>query len=357
LTESGYEFTGPTLDQRGRVSATGGGGAGGGAGRDYQRSLSGVTPFGFFGRAPRAGVDIGIADRVVQEGQREAQRLAAAEEALADARLRANAALVTSLANVGRAYGGVTDQVLNLAAATMSIYQAGRLPNATRTDRAVGYGSAALAGIGFGQSTGNPLMGGIGGGLAGAAMVAGPYGAILGATAGFVSGLLSQAERAKAAQRAWEITFQAFEDMFDTLTPEQQVDRQFQRSFGMTVEEARGYVELFRGLEGVENIRRALESYDRQMKQAAETTKEQAAAERELYDARFRALNAPQGFNVSYYGWGAGFGGASQAANTGGDTITVNVVVDGETIATTTQEHNRRAARRGGAGPYSTTAR
>ena len=143
------------------------------------------------------------------------------ENELADARQRANSALVASLANVGRAYGGVADQVLNLVGATLSL---SRMPGfgsgetATLGDMARGYGTAALTGIGFGVSSGDPYLGGAGGAAAGFAM-AGPGGAIVGGVAGIISGLVEQGERAARAQAQWERTFRGFGEMFDRFTP------------------------------------------------------------------------------------------------------------------------------------------
>lgn len=365
--EQGYEFTGPTLAQRGSLGGGGGGVGGGTSGRGVARSMAGLTPFGAFGfSGATAGVDIGgIADRIAQE----IQRRAAAEQDLADARVRANTALVQSLANVGRAYGGVTDQVLNLAAATMSIYQAGRMPTDTRTDRATALGSAALAGVGFGQSTGNPILGALGGGAAGYGMVGtamGGAGIIVGAVGGIVSGLIEQGQRARQAQLQWDMALKSFENMWDTLTPQQQTQQAFeQMTGGRSVEEVRRMLAEWRSLpkylqpeDGISRLMQWLASYDRQMEQAAEVTKDAAAAERELYDARFRASNAPSGFNTSYYGWMAGFGGDSPQKQANADAaVEVHVYVDGEEVATRVESHARRAARRGGPSPYLDTAR
>lgn len=296
-----------------------------------------------------------------QEIANAARRAGASEDDLAASRIAANQALVGSLMNVGRAYGGVTDQVAALAAATLSM---SRMPMANKgdpgyyTDRGRAYGTAALTGIGYGASTANPMLGGLAGGASGF-MVAGPAGAILGAVGGIVSGLFAHAQRAKQAQLQWERAFQSFEDMWDELTPAQQTDRAFQSTFGMTVEQARGYVELFRGMEGVDNIIKALASYDRQMQQAAEQTDKMAKSEKDLYDARFRAMNAPRGFNASYYGWGAG---ASSGGGTSGGTtnVTINVTptsADPTEIANEVATAFRRQAMRGGSSTVVTTSR
>lgn len=315
------------------------------------------------GRGMGTGQALGMDDLVdrfgarLEERKRQLDAWAAyqqdKEDTLNQRRVAANQALIVSLANVGRAYGGVTDQVLNLIAATGSIAMAGRLPGfgkgetASRTDMAIGLGSAALTGIGFGTSTGNLVLGGAGGAAAGFAM-AGPYGAIVGGVTGIVSGLMEQGERAKQAQRIWAATLQGFEDMWDSLTPDQQTDRGFQRTFGMTIEEARAYAELFQGVEGADQIRQAIAAYDRNIAQVKELTE----AEKRLNDARrdvLQALNAPAGLNLAAYGYAA----SSSGMVVQGDFV---VHVDGsgsprETALIVFQE-GRRLMQRGGQSPY-----
>jgi parvulin-like peptidyl-prolyl isomerase len=134
---------------------------------------------------------------------------------------------VQNLQNVGRAYGGVTDQVLALVAAAISLE---RVPMETGRDRAIGFGSAALAGVGYGASTGDPALGALGGGLSGFA-IAGPAGAIVGGVAGIVSGLASSGQRAREAQRVWERAFDDFEDMFTNFTELQRAQREIEEGF------------------------------------------------------------------------------------------------------------------------------
>jgi hypothetical protein len=163
------------------------------------------------------------------ERQRDEQRRAQrdAERELERAQERALASLVQNLQNVGRAYGGVTDQVLALVAAAISLE---RVPMETGRDRAIGFGSAALAGVGYGASTGDPALGALGGGLSGFA-IAGPAGAIVGGVAGIVSGLASSGRQAREAQRVWERAFDDFEDMFTNFTELQRAQREIEEGF------------------------------------------------------------------------------------------------------------------------------
>jgi hypothetical protein len=160
-----------------------------------------------------------------RDEQRRAQR--DAERELERAQERALASLVQNLQNVGRAYGGVTDQVLALVAAAISLE---RVPMETPRDRAIGFGSAALAGIGYGASTGDPALGALGGGLSGFA-IAGPAGAIVGGVAGIVAGLASSGQRAREAQRVWERAFDDFENMFTEFTALQRAQREIEEGF------------------------------------------------------------------------------------------------------------------------------
>ena len=82
--------------------------------------------------------------------------------------------------------------------------------------------------------------------------------------------------------------------------------------------------------------------------------REEAEAERDLYDARFRAFNAPSGFNAQYYGAQFGAPAPTDPASTGGTggdvivTINIDESVDPEQTAALTVAHIERAARRGG---------
>jgi hypothetical protein len=160
---------------------------------------------------------------------RDKRRRREADEAreLERAQERALASLVQNLQNVGRAYGGVTDQVLALVAAAISLE---RVPMETGRDRAIGFGSAALAGIGYGASTGDPALGALGGAASGFA-IAGPAGAIVGGVAGIVSGLASSGRQAREAQRVWERAFDDFEDMFTEFTALQRAQREIEEGF------------------------------------------------------------------------------------------------------------------------------
>lgn len=297
------------------------------------------------------------------------------EEELDDARQRANAALIQGLYQVGRAYGGVTDQVLSLVAATMSLERMAGFRKGDKTSRgdlARGYGASALAGIGMGVSTGDPFFGGIGGAVSGGAMTGGPYGALIGAVSGIVSGLIEQGERAKQAERIWRGALRDFALMFDDLSPLEQNIAQLDRAFeqlsgGRSIEEARTYLEALyeiqrRPFGDNSLVRQQIAAYEELLRiyeENAGQAENLAKSERELYDARFRTLNAPTGFNTSYYGWGAGFGGGSPVgdASAATETVTVNVLLDGDLIGTATETRNRRQARRGGPSPYTVVAR
>lgn len=303
---------------------------------------------------------------------------------LAAARKAANDALITSLANVGRAYGGVTDQVLNLAAATMSIYQAGRLPGFGRndtarstTDAAVGYGSAALSGIGFGQSSGSPVLGGIGGAASGFAMT-GPYGAIVGGVAGIVSGLLTQGERAREAARAWRAAFDDFKDLFDDKSPldqrlEQNDDWLSSLSGGRSREEIEAWLVTWKRMGTVGDFLFNPEWHQRMSAQAAtyrnllqvhaENAKqadELNEAEKRLNDTRrnvLQALNAPAGLNLSLYGYRAAESGGSMTVQ--GDFV-INVDGSGQdpkAIADAVFDEGRRRMKLGGTSPYAEVVR
>lgn len=294
--EAGYGDQGPTLAQRGSLPSAGA--------SPYAWSDSGagrLTNGQNFSQGSGNATDVmGVAGRGMEMLERRQRALASAEEELASARERANASLVLGLANVGRAYGGVVDQVLNLAAATLSLE---RMPMVSGRDKATAYGSAALTGIGYGAS-GGPFLGAAGGAASGFSM-AGPYGAIVGGVSGIVSGLIKQGERAREAARLWQASLGEFEKLFnDAPTAQETNDEWFKGlSGGWTVDEVRSGVA--RGIGGgtwLAQMRELLKVYDENTQQA----KALASAERELYDARFRSLNAPQGFNLAYFGYLAG---------------------------------------------------
>lgn len=311
-------------------------------------------------------------------------------------RERANRALIRSLENVGRAYGGVVDQVLSLVAATMALE---RMPMATTGDRVRGYATAGLMGIGYGQSTGSPALGALGGAVSGFS-VAGPYGALVGGVTGIVSGLIEQGERAQRAAAQWKLALRDFEDMFTEFTPFEQAQRQIERQFvqlvqtysgkgsGFTagissVEQARA---LLSGLQSSDFLRerygglareldKLLSAYDRNV----EAAREQADATDENTSALNRftsALNSPSGLNLSYYEWLAagrlpatsgpgvgpptsggvppGGGGAGPNGDRGGDVYYVTITAgSGATFDSLMAEAQRRG-RRGGGDPFFT---
>lgn len=232
-------------------------------------------------------------------------------------RVRANIALVNSLQNVGRAYGGVVDQVLALIAASVAME---RMPMVSRSDQLTAYGSAALAGIGYGASTGNAFLGAAGGGAAGWRMTGTPQGLILGAVGGIVSGLLEHGQRAKAAQRIWENALEDFSLMFDDLSPVEQniaaLNRSFQQlSGGRSIEQVREDIENYRNtIERGRNptavkateelLARDLELV-RAYEENAAQARELAEAERDLHESRTAALNDPSGLRLSLLRWRA----------------------------------------------------
>lgn len=293
--EQGYEFTGPTLAQRGSLGGGGGGVGGGTSGRDVARSMAGLTPFGAFGfSGATAGVDIGgIADRMALEVQRRA----------------------TSQAQ----------------------------PN-----------SWAIGAGGFG----------------GVLETVGPR--IISSISSIVQGLAEQAERAALAQRAWKIALEDYALMFDELTPTESRLRANERAFRQAAEQLRGTYGHGLVLPTVgeaewylQNMASATDPYDKELRALyeaflanADQARNLAQAERELYDARFRALNAPTGFNTSYYGWMAGFGGDSpQTSGKDKGDVEVHVYVDGEEVATKVERKAKQRAKRGGPSPYLDTAR
>jgi hypothetical protein len=312
------------------------------------------------GRSRYTGLFIGGASETVRKAMEEEALLREealrAEEELFDARERANDALIQGLYNVGRAYGGVTDQVLALTAATIDIYRSGRLPTASGGDRATAYGTAALSGIGIGASTGSPLLGAAGGAASGFG-IAGPAGAIVGAVGGIVSGLFESGQRAEEARRIWRRALEDFSAMFEDLSPQEQALRDVQRF----------YEELRAGLLAQVNVgQNAIQlakDYERELAKLDETYRKQIEAaneledaERALYDARFTALNAPQGFNLAYAGYVAGGGFSAGGSNrpsgndlgTLGEPVIVQVVLDGEVISEKLEKRQKKKKFLGG---------
>lgn len=272
---------------------------------------------------PRFSVEGGAFQKAAEEQQLViTERRIEAEQQLAQLerdRLRAHIALVRSLENVGRAYGGVVDQILALISASLAL---SRMPMESFGDRATAYATAGLTGIGYGASTGNALLGALGGGASGFA-VAGPAGAVVGAVSGIVSGLIEHGRRAEEAARIWRRSLEDFSLMFDQLTPAEQnieaLNRQFEQlSDGRTRQEAEAYLELLRSFSDpnspffdpqraakvqlqVARYEELLAIYDENAAQAREL----ADAERDLYQSRTAALNAPEGLRLALFEWRA----------------------------------------------------
>jgi len=181
-----------------------------------------------------------------------------AEEELARARERANQMLVRQLNEVGRAYGGVIDQILTLAATVLALE---RMPMVSGGDKAKAYGTAAGIGIGVGASTGSPAMGALGGAAAGFS-VAGPYGALIGGAAGFVSGLIEQGERLALARKRWEDSFEGFQRMFNPGSPLDQMLERVSDSFARLAQEAAASVGVSTSITTAEEARRFIEAYE-----------------------------------------------------------------------------------------------
>lgn len=342
---------------------------GGTSGSSASRAMQGVTPFGFFGRADRASVNLSILDRVAA---REREMAAAAESRanveadLAQARVAANQALVGSLMNVGRAYGGVTDQVAALAAATLSM---SRMPMDSAGDRRMAYGTAGMTGLGYGASTANPMLGGLAGGYSGYRMGGGdPYTTIIGAVTGIVGGLLEAGQRAEQAARVWRNALTDYRKMFDETTPNDSNVSRFQElSGGRTVDEAGRLVAALQKMQAsagyrdlnpaqrqainnqIAKYQELLDIYNENAKQAADLTD----AEERLHDARrnvLQALNAPAGLNLAGYGY--------RAESAGGITVQGDFVVnvdgagDSKTVANAVFEEGKRRMRSGAPSPY-----
>ena len=220
-----------------------------------------------------------IADE--QERRRQAELDAIAE--LERARERSLDALVRGLYNVGRAYGGVADQVLSLTAAVISLEKA---PFETRRDKAVALGGAALTGAGFGASAGPGL--GLIGGAAGGFVTAGVPGAIVGGVSGIVSGLATEAGRARRAQAEWERVFSSFEQLFlpsNTMRDGlQRLEAAYRQAVDATNAASRNSFTL--------SLR--LEEVNEQYLENIERLREQVALERERYrdDLEVRRLRA-----------------------------------------------------------------
>ncbi len=327
---------------------------------------------------------------LAEEQQRIIEETIDREIELANVRRRANESLILSLENVGRAYGGVIDQIFALTAATLRLFGQGRLPGfegagfnsgnvvtdirkslsgVSTGDLARGLGTSALTGIGFGASTGSALYGGIGGGVAGFA-AAGPAGAVVGAVSGIVSGLIEQGARARAAARAWDAAFTEFDRLFDD--PGTDLEQNLQ-----LIEDR--FQALMDGLEDqlspgtLLETEKALKRLQQARKENIQQAHDQADAEERLFTSRFYAENAPQGFNAPQY-WYGNFGEPRNNRRIDFGAVGVpdpssSVIVEGDVVITvdgaaspedTAREVWRqigRHATRGGASPFSPASR
>jgi hypothetical protein len=218
------------------------------------------------------------------------ERQRAAEEELERVRARANRALVRSLENVGRAYGGVADQILGIVAATLSLE---RVPMVSGGDKARGYGAAGLAGIGYGTSSGSAGIGALGGAASGFA-IAGPTGAVVGGVDGIVSGLVESGKRAREAARVWDAAFRDFGRMFDDPSGLEAslraISDQFDALQEQLFENAGAFADVKAASAGTreyEANRELIETRDRLIAQARELAEAEAQRFREDLDVRF----------------------------------------------------------------------
>jgi hypothetical protein len=135
------------------------------------------------------------------------------------------------------------------------------------------------------------------------------------------------------------------------LTPQEQGLRDVQRVY----EELRAGIEdRYRGFSRLsDEFEKELAKLDEQYKKNIKAAKELEDAERALYDARFTALNAPQGFNLAYAGYvaGAGFSPRNEGRNdlgTLGEPVIVQVVLDGEVISEKLEKRQKKKKFLGG---------
>lgn len=294
---------------------------------DYQRELQGGFAAGIGGAPPRFSVAGGAFQKEAEEQQ--LQTWEAINRANREAlelereRDRANIALVHSIRAVGAAYGGAAEQLLSLISAAIALERMpgfagkGIVTSGDAGDLARGYGAAALGGVGYGVTTGDPALGFLGGAASGFA-VAGPGGAIVGAVSGLVSGLFEEGRRAEEAARIWRRSLTDFRLMFDDLTPIESnlaaLDRAFEQlSGGRTVSEVeKALADLRRWQTQIADPTGALAEQIRRYEELlkvyadnADQARELADAERDLYDARIHALNAPEGLRLSLLEWRA----------------------------------------------------
>jgi tetratricopeptide (TPR) repeat protein len=265
------------------------------------------------------GMSAAIGQREYEEAVLQAAEAEERALQLARDRAAANDALVLSLENVGRAYGGVVDQIAALTAATIRMYQAGPLPMESLGDKATAYGSAALTGVGFGVSTGNPALGAGGGAAAGFA-TAGPWGAVAGGVAGLVSSLWESGRRAEEARRVWRNALDDFDLMFDNLSEIEASMASLDRAFrelagGRSVDEVRVFLASLYDLrdvygsslgpaldEQIERYEALLGIYDENAEQAREAAEANSALT-DTYRELTSALNSPSGLRLSLYRW------------------------------------------------------
>lgn len=149
------------------------------------------------------------------------------------------------------------------------------------------------------------------------------FSSIAGSVTGFIQTMGESAQKAEEARRRWRVTLSDYALMFDELTPTESRLNQAQRGLEDLAENLRQSlgtgllmptkteIEAYLAdpLLGPTNAYTvALQAlYDTYLLNADQATT-LAAAERDLYDARFRSLNAPQGFNLAYFGYRAGAG-------------------------------------------------
>ena len=277
---------------------------------------------------------------------------------LTQRRKQAYQSLAQALVNVGHAYGNVIGQITALVGATLSLE---RMPMAKKgekgyyTDRGAAYGSAALAGAGYGKSSGSPAIGALGGAISGFSMAGAP-GALVGGVTGIVSGLLEQGARAREAARVWSSAFDDFADMFDVKSPLEQNIERLNDAFealtgGNTAEEVRALVSGMSPSNlnwfGLTKWKDLLAEYDKNFQQASDAAGELGD---ELSGLSGTVHNAPSGYRVDFARYSA------ETPTAGGGAPDNSITVEGDVVIMTDDpdrfgEQIRRQARRGGTTP------
>lgn len=224
--------------------------------------------------------------------------------------------------------------------------------------------AGAFAGYGFGSLTGNQTTGAMGGAAMGAAAGAmlGPIGATVGALAGLTAGIIGAGEAAARARREFYAQRESADLAMERMRAEMSGD-----DSALRIIEERAKFDALR-----EQQRAAYAGYDSELKkrlaeidEAERKRIEQLKAEKDAIDSVTRsALNLPETFKLAGgvfaalnplglgsgtssggYGPGAVFtGGPSVGGSAAARATTVNLVVDGKVLASTTIKHAQQLA-------------